>query len=536
MKEQQSLISLNKKDTFLHAPRGESFERERLSELIEPTISDRQSYELVQIDSLYEAVDHTMTGVGAASLYRSLMQPPTDGETVKKKQESVAELRSDDKLRNAVVDYLENFLVREEALFRLINKDIEIQWPYGRFKAGAKAAADMHKAAEAIPVPQTLYLKHIIRAINRYKNSAVYRLMRGPIYSTRKELLPKEDVDFWTPKLRFWPTSIGPSTIIPLVPFIALTVRPFLTDVVVQRNSPEMALFGISFALGMAAMMANRVKPIIDTRRIIFPLSDKAIADRSFRQAVDAVGQLDELHSMLAFSKAAVGPTITPEVTDEPVHRFVAEDLKNPVLGKKDRHFVSNSVDLSGARLTFITGPNSGGKTTICKSIFQNQLLAQIGSDILASRATINIADRMAYQAPRFDALEDTEGRFGTELARTRDIFYSITPKSLVILDELAEGTTIEEKMQISWDLLNDFTKIGNTLILVTHNHKLVDLFQKERKGQFWQVEFQGDHATHKIVPGISRVSHADKVEKRIGFSKKDRRKYLIKRGYISGK
>jgi DNA mismatch repair protein MutS len=84
---------------------------------------------------------------------------------------------------------------------------------------------------------------------------------------------------------------------------------------------------------------------------------------------------------------------------------------------------------MNGTRLSFISGPNSGGKTTICKSIVQNQLLAQMGSYVLADKATINIADMIRYQAPKFDGLQDDEGRFGTELSRTRDIFYSTSPQ-----------------------------------------------------------------------------------------------------------
>ena len=152
-------------------------------------------------------------------------------------------------------------------------------------------------------------------------------------------------------------------------------------------------------------------------------------------------------------------------------------------------------------------------------SIVQNQLLAQIGSYVLAEKAKINIADMISYQAPKFDGLQDDEGRFGTELSRTRDIFYSTSPKSLVILDELAEGTTYEEKLHESFGILSDFHTIGNNTVLVTHNHSLVDRFMGEQKGQSFMVEFNGDDPTYRIMPGISRKSRADRVVKKINFS-----------------
>jgi DNA mismatch repair ATPase MutS len=146
----------------------------------------------------------------------------------------------------------------------------------------------------------------------------------------------------------------------------------------------------------------------------------------------------------------------------------------------------------------------------------------------------VNIADVIRYQAPKFDGLQDREGRFGTELRRTRDIFYATGPRSLVILDELAEGTTIEERMQESYGILNDFHTIGNNTVLVTHNHSLVDRFMEDCKGQALMAAFDGDAPTYRIVPGISRVSHADRVAQKIRFSEADRRQYLKEKGYLS--
>jgi DNA mismatch repair ATPase MutS len=129
--------------------------------------------------------------------------------------------------------------------------------------------------------------------------------------------------------------------------------------------------------------------------------------------------------------------------------------------------------------------------------------------------------------------LQDDEGRFGTELSRTRDIFYTTSPKSLVILDELAEGTTYEETLHESFEILSDFHTIGNNTVLVTHNHSLVERFMREKKGQCFKAEFDGDGQTYRIIPGISRTSRADRIAKKISFSKEDRRQYMKGRGYI---
>jgi DNA mismatch repair protein MutS len=174
-----------------------------------------------------------------------------------------------------------------------------------------------------------------------------------------------------------------------------------------------------------------------------------------------------------------------------------------------------------------LTGPNSGGKTAFCKTVTQIQVLAQIGGYIPAKTATLTVADKVFYQVPEISHLDDGEGRFGTELKRTKDIFLASTAKSLVVLDELSEGTTFEEKMEASSNVLNGFYRKGNSTILITHNHQLVDQFAKAGTGNAKQVEFANDAPTYRLIPGISRVSHADRVAKKIGFSKEDIDNYL---------
>jgi len=140
---------------------------------------------------------------------------------------------------------------------------------------------------------------------------------------------------------------------------------------------------------------------------------------------------------------------------------------------------------------------------------------------------SLTVADHIFYQVPEISHLEDGEGRFGTELKRTKAIFLATTAKSLVVLDEMSEGTTFEEKMESSHNVLNGFYRKGNSTILITHNHQLVDLLVKEGTGDPKQVEFANEAPTYKLIAGISRVSHADRVAKKIGFSKEDIEHYL---------
>ena len=76
-------------------------------------------------------------------------------------------------------------------------------------------------------------------------------------------------------------------------------------------------------------------------------------------------------------------------------------------------------------------------------------------------------------------------------------------------------------------NILDGFYQKGNNTILITNNHELVDRFQVQGIGLARQVEFENDQPTYRLVEGISRVSHADRVAKKIGFSKEDIARYL---------
>jgi DNA mismatch repair ATPase MutS len=135
--------------------------------------------------------------------------------------------------------------------------------------------------------------------------------------------------------------------------------------------------------------------------------------------------------------------------------------------------------------------------------------------------------------APKSDSIRDAEGRFGTELKRTRDIFFKATPRSLIILDELAEATTYEEKTKISYVILDGFNKIGSTTLLVTHDHELASRFYEEGKSQNIQVEFRNEKPTYRVIPGISKESHAELVAGKVGFSPQDIEAHLKRKGYL---
>ncbi len=526
------IVSNDKKNFIRHGGyrKPAKFSEKSFYKQCAPTVIDKETLDLIQVPRLHEAVDFTESATGSAALFRSLVRPSTDLRYIRARQEALEEISSDDRLRKTLEDCVREYAAAESALFKFFNKGLYALFPYIDIKRARKSAVDIVTVAESVPEPESSYLKALASRIRSYKGSPVDRMMRGPFYNTFGGLKSDGEVGFFTPKAKFIPRRFtqwilaGP----------AVAVSPYVAGSVgfAQAASPTMTHLGLAWT-ALYVLYGMFVKPVRDTERFVEPLRLKCMGDCSFSRMIDAFGTIDELLSWDKFARESLHTTVLPKAADEDRHFFEAAGLKNPVLAKDNPDFVPNDISMNGARLTFLSGPNSGGKTTVCKSIVHNQLLAQTGSYVLAEKATINVADAIRYQAPKFDGLQDDEGRFGTELARTRDIFFSTGPKSLVILDELAEGTTYEERMRESFEILDDFHAIGNNTVLVTHNHSLADMFAEEKKGSCLMAEFDGDRPTYRLVPGISRVSHADRIARKIGFCREDRRRYMKEKGFL---
>ena len=183
----------------------------------------------------------------------------------------------------------------------------------------------------------------------------------------------------------------------------------------------------------------------------------------------------------------------------------VSRKRRNPLLARANPNYVPNDILLDDAgRLLVITGPNSGGKTAYCKTVVQIQLLGQIGCYIPAAAARLVLAEHIFYQVPDPGHLDEGMGRFGHELKRTREIFFNSTARSLVVLDELSEGTTFEEKMELSEYVLAGFYKLGASTLLVTHNHELCERLQEKGIGRYLQGEFLPQGPTYRLIPGVS--------------------------------
>ncbi len=500
-------------------------------------VLDQAAFDTIEVNELFDTLNHTQTTAGQTVLYRSLVQPESSLQQIQAKQEAVQEIQKNQAVRENIENIVSQSATTEQGFYLLLFGKFlgsmgtarnvnEIEgYGYKQYRRGVKFMLDLSGHIYASGKPESAYLQNVFNKINKFSESRAYSLMQGPVYNTEKGFQTKEER-----KGSFVPASIFVPRIIKPVLITLLVASVWLFSQFISYSIP-----GLSFGDGtisgvLLAPLLLVYFPFIgsyDRDNCIIPLRDEFKQSAELGEALEALGQLDELLSFIKFSEHYGSELVLPEMIEGDHHSIQLTAAKNPVLGMQNSEYIENDFSMDKEKLVFVTGPNSGGKTAFCKTVTQIQLLSQIGCFVPAKKARLTVADRIFYQAPEISHLDDGEGRFGTELKRTKAIFLAATSKSLIVLDELSEGTTFEEKMESSANVLDGFYRKGNSTILITHNHQLVDVFVDKGEGIPRQVEFLNDRPTYKLIFGISRVSHADRVAKKIGFSKQDIDNYL---------
>jgi DNA mismatch repair ATPase MutS len=127
----------------------------------------------------------------------------------------------------------------------------------------------------------------------------------------------------------------------------------------------------------------------------------------------------------------------------------------------------------------------------------------------------------MLYQGPTFKTLGE-HGKFGTELKATRKVFMRATERSLVVLDEVGDGTNAEEGIRQTSAVLWGLKKLGSGTVVVTHNRELVRQLEGKGIGVAYQMNTRDDKPDFHLRPGISPYSHANEVAKKLRFSPRE--------------
>jgi DNA mismatch repair protein MutS len=506
-------------------------------------VLDSKTFGAIEADQLFDSVNHAATHAGQCVLYRSLARPGVNAAVVRDKQDAVRELESNSGLREPLQKFIDAMARQEQSFYQLLygtfigglaidssragKEDMEFNgYGYHQFVDGTDFVVDLVETVKAFPQPQSKYLQNLFATIRNFERSRIYSLISGPVYLAGGKFKTRAEKSPYMPLPRFRPSVIKPLPMLFALAAIGGALYFF---------QGLLASFGIPYlGYGVLALLVPLLPILLiaiaasDRDSVIYPLRKQFKHSPELAHILDTFGMIDEILSIHRYSRSSGESMTLPEIVESERHLLSATAARNPILARAKPNYVPNDILLDDAgRLLVITGPNSGGKTAYCKTVVQIQLLAQVGCYVPAGGARLVLAERIFYQVPDPGHLDEGMGRFGHELKRTREIFFNSTARSLVVLDELSEGTTFEEKMELSEYVLSGFYKLGASTLLVTHNHELCERLQEKGIGRYLQGEFLPHGPTYRLIPGVSRVSHADRVAAALGFSKNDVEKHL---------
>lgn len=217
----------------------------------------------------------------------------------------------------------------------------------------------------------------------------------------------------------------------------------------------------------------------------------KACGDKSlvWRKIISIIAELDCLLSLTMASQYLSEPKCRPVFVNSNKSFIKMEEARHPCISKeKEASFIPNDIvlgnpDANLSKVTILTGPNMGGKSTLLRQTCLNVIMAQIGCFVPAKSCMLSPVDRIFTRLGANDNIFAGQSTFMVELSETSNILHESTEKSLVILDELGRGTSTFDGLAIAQAVLFYLIdKIGCLGLFATHYRQLAVDMESERK------------------------------------------------------
>jgi DNA mismatch repair protein MutS len=176
------------------------------------------------------------------------------------------------------------------------------------------------------------------------------------------------------------------------------------------------------------------------------------------------------------------------------------------------------------ARIVILTGPNMSGKSVYLRQTGHIVIMAQIGAFVPAREARIGVIDRVFTRVGAQDNLARGQSTFLVEMIETATILNNVTPRSLVLLDEVGRGTSTFDGLAIAWAVVEALHDRGHgaKVLFATHFHELTRLAGRLGAVRNFHVAVRewNDEIVflHKVQPGGTDRSYGIQVARLAGL------------------
>jgi DNA mismatch repair protein MutS len=222
----------------------------------------------------------------------------------------------------------------------------------------------------------------------------------------------------------------------------------------------------------------------------------------------------------VAHIRGHVRPAIVPDGALEIV------EGRHPVLEARSGQPVTpNDLALDDeARVVILTGPNMAGKSVYLRQTGHIVILAQMGAFVPARSARLGLVDRVFTRVGAQDNLARGQSTFLVEMVETASILTNLTPRSLVLLDEVGRGTSTFDGLAIAWAVVEELHDRGARpkVLFATHFHELTQLAGRLSGVRNFHVAVRewNDEIVflHKVQPGGTDRSYGIQVARLAGL------------------
>jgi DNA mismatch repair protein MutS len=234
---------------------------------------------------------------------------------------------------------------------------------------------------------------------------------------------------------------------------------------------------------------------------------------------------------LLSFAETAKANRYVRPVINES-DRIDIRGGRHPVIEKQmppGETYVANDVFLDNEKqqIIIITGPNMAGKSALLRQTALITLLTQTGCFVPAQSAHIGWVDKIFTRVGASDNISVGESTFMVEMNEAADILNNLSPRSLVLFDELGRGTSTYDGISIAWaivEYIHEHPTARAKTLFATHYHELNEMERSFRRIKNYNVSVrETDNKVlflRKLVPGGSEHSFGIHVAKMAGMPK----------------
>lgn len=213
------------------------------------------------------------------------------------------------------------------------------------------------------------------------------------------------------------------------------------------------------------------------------------------QQNASLIAQLD---CLLSFTAVAAGQGYCKPVVNTGYEINIRQG-RHPVIERllpAGETYVANDVRLDDKeqQIIIITGPNMSGKSALLRQTALIVLLAQIGSFVPAEAATIGMVDKIFTRVGASDNISQGESTFMVEMNESASILHNLSPRSLILLDEIGRGTSTYDGISIAWamvEYIHEHPTAHAKTLFATHYHELNEMEEHFLRVKNYNVSVQ---------------------------------------------